>query len=282
MNSILFVVTLVCITLNSVFGKAFTVRTGGAGVYTYSVLAGVGTLLFFLVTSDGLVFQPGILLYACWFAASYIMASVFALKAVSVGSLSLTSLVTNCALILPTLYGLIFLGEKGSVLLYLGIIVLIAALILVNKPLDTVVFNGKWLLFASINFIGNGMCSISQKAQQIAFGGAGKNELMILALIIVIIFNGCMAWIYERKAVSGFVLSGWKLGLSGGAANGVVNLFVMILVGRLPASLVFPLISGGGIVLTHLISRFAYKERLSVIQNIGFFLGILSVILLNL
>lgn len=282
MNAVLLLITLVCMSMKSVFSKIYTGRTDGKGVYTYTVLAGIGTLLFFVVTSKGLVWDLKIVPYAVVFAISYIVAGLFGFKAIATGSLSLTSLVINCSLVLPTFYGLIFLNEEGGVFLYGGIILLIAALVMVNKSSESTPVTGKWLLFVSLAFLGNGMCSISQKAQQDAFSGAGKNELMIIALAIVVVVNSIFALLTERNQIMTYVKKGWLNGFLGGAFNGVVNLFVMFLVGRMPASVVFPLISGGGIVLTHIISKVFYKENLSRQQTIGFILGIASIVLLNL
>lgn len=282
MNAVLLLITLVCMSMKSVFNKIYTGRTDGKGVYTYTVLAGIGTLLFFVVTSKGLVWDLKIVPYAVVFAISYIVAGSFGFKAIATGSLSLTSLVINCSLVLPTFYGLIFLNEEGGVFLYGGIILLIAALVMVNKSSESTPVTGKWLLFVSLAFLGNGMCSISQKAQQDAFSGAGKNELMIIALAIVVVVNSIFALLTERNQIMTYVKKGWLNGFLGGAFNGVVNLFVMFLVGRMPASVVFPLISGGGIVLTHIISKVFYKENLSRQQTIGFILGIASIVLLNL
>ena len=282
MNAVLLLITLVCMSMKSVFSKIYTGRTDGKGVYTYTVLAGIGTLLFFVVTSKGLVWDLKIVPYAVVFAISYIVAGLFGFKAIATGSLSLTSLVINCSLVLPTFYGLIFLNEEGGVFLYGGIILLIAALVMVNKSSESAPVTGKWLLFVSLAFLGNGMCSISQKAQQDAFSGAGKNELMIIALAIVVVVNSIFALLTERNQIMTYVKKGWLNGFLGGAFNGVVNLFVMFLVGRMPASVVFPLISGGGIVFTHIISKMFYKENLSRQQTIGFILGIASIVLLNL
>lgn len=282
MNSLLLITTLLSLTLQSVLRKQYTVRTGGNGVYTYTVLSGIGTLIFFLVTSKDLNFQPGILPYAVWFAASYILAGIFGLKATAEGSLSLTSLIVNCALIIPTLYGLIFLKEPGSIFLYIGIAFLFVAMILVNKTSETMPITWKWLLYVTIAFAGNGMCSVSQKIQQDAFEGAGKNELMIIALGIVVVVNAALMIATDRKQLGVFFKSGWANGLLAGSANGVVNLFVMIMLGLMPASVVFPLISGGSIVLTYAVSRVFYKEKLSLRQTVGFLFGILSIVLLNL
>ena len=199
MNALLLITTLICLTLREVAGKAYTKRITG-GVYTYTTLAGLGTILFFLITSRDLNFQPGILLYSAWFGVSYLLSGIFLLKAIAVGSLSITALVTNCSLIIPTLYGLVFLQEKGSLFLYSGIALLIAALVLVNKPSVTSPVTGKWLLYVTVAFLGNGMCTISQKAQQVAFGGEGKNELMILALGIVVAIIADRLWHPQQES----------------------------------------------------------------------------------
>lgn len=57
----------------------------------------------------------------------------------------------------------------------------------------------------------------------------------------------------------------------------MVNMFVMVLTGRMPALVMFPLISAIGTILTVLISVFYYKEKLSKRQVIGFLAGVLSV-----
>ena len=58
--------------------------------------------------------------------------------------------------------------------------------------------------------------------------------------------------------------------------------FVMIRSGRLAVSLMFLLISAGGLVITYLVSRFIYKEKLTKIQFIGFVLGLSAVVFLNI
>jgi len=67
-----------------------------------------------------------------------------------------------------------------------------------------------------------------------------------------------------------------------GLANGIVNLFTMILSNTMPASVMFPLISGGGIILSTIVSIVLYKEKLNTYQFIGLLMGIASVVFLNL
>ena len=282
MNSIYLTTTVVFLLTQSVIRKLYSKKTNGGGVYTFNVFSGCGAVLFFLLTMKDPVWDLRILPYAIIFAASYLSSGIFSLKAISVGSLSLTSLIVNCSLIIPTFYSLLFLGEKGNVFLYVGVLVLIVALILVNKSSEAMPITGKWLIYVAIAFIGNGMCSLTQKLQQDAFEGSGKNELMIFALLFVVFGSIIFAYLSERNDAAVYIKFGvWK-GLACGVANGIVNMLVMVMLGTMPASVVFPLITGGSIVLTHIISKVFFHEKLSRRQTIGFLFGVASVILLNL
>ena len=117
--------------------------------------------------------------------------------------------------------------------------------------------------------------------QQVRFDGGYKNEFMIIALAITVIVCLIMVLTKERNIIKQQSALGVALGLLCGVANGAVNLFVMILSGRMPVSLMFPIISAGGIVATFIISTVFYKEKLSRPQLIGFILGTVSVVLLN-
>jgi multidrug transporter EmrE-like cation transporter len=56
----------------------------------------------------------------------------------------------------------------------------------------------------------------------------------------------------------------------------------MILSGLMPVSLMFPIISAGGIVATFIISQVFYKEKLTKIQFVGFLTGLASIVFLSI
>jgi len=118
--------------------------------------------------------------------------------------------------------------------------------------------------------------------EQRALDGAYKSEFMVVALLFVSVTLGILSVATERKIFC--TGSGLKpmYCILNGIANGAVNLFVMILSRRMPVSLMFPLVSAGGLVLTYGISTVFYKERLSRIQTIGFAFGLVAVVLLNI
>lgn len=285
-NGILLALIVVFVSVQQVTKKAFSNRYSG-GALTFSAASCVAALIVFLVTADGkLTFTWDFVGYSLAFAGSYCFALVFGLLAIKVGPLSLTSLLTSFSLLIPTFYGIVALNEQTSMLLYLGLALLLAALVLINfeKKGEEKKITLRWVVYILLGFVGNGMCSTVQKIQQINQAGLYKSEFMIVALGISIVAVGVIALVTERKQMVPAIKKGAACFIPCGLANGIVNFLVIYLSapGRMAASVMFPVISGGGIVLTFLISLFVYKEKLSKWQLIGSGLGLISVVLLNL
>ncbi len=281
-NVVYLIAIIIGVSAQNIFKKPYTNKAGEKGVYWFSAALSLAALLFFVVTSKGLQFEIGILPYAFGFAVTYTMATVFSVKAISCGPLSLTALFSSYSLMLPAFYGLIFLREPIGVGFVPGIILLMISLILINKKSDDNKISFKWVIYVFLVFAGNGLCSVFQKIQQVKYDGAYKSEFMIAALGMVTIAMLVFALIDERKEVCTFFKGGWYWAVLCGLMNGIVNLFVMILSGRMSVSLMFPLISAGGIIVTYFVSRIVYKEKLTKAQLIGFLIGIVTVVCLNL
>ena len=116
------------------------------------------------------------------------------------------------------------------------------------------------------------------------YNGAMKSEFMILAYIISMVFMLVYSLFTERKDMILSVKKGWLLAILCGAFNGIVNLLVILLLERkeLQSSVIFPTIAAGGMILTFIVSLTLYKEKMTKAQTTGFFIGVVSVILLNL
>lgn len=285
-NGILLALIVIFISVQQVTKKAFSNRYSG-GALTFSAASCVAALVVFLVTAGGdLHFTWDFVGYSLAFAGSYCFALVFGILAIKVGPLSLTSLLTSFSLLIPTFYGIVALNEQTSMLLYLGLALLLGALVLINfeKKGEEKKITLRWVIYILLGFVGNGMCTTVQKIQQINQAGLYKSEFMIVALGISILAVSAIAIFTERKQIVPAIKKGAVCFISCGLANGIVNFLVIYLSapGRMAASVMFPVISGGGIVLTFLISLFIYKEKLSKWQLIGSGLGLISVVLLNL
>ncbi len=284
MPYLLLLLDLIVGGFNTVSRKSYSRRFDGRGTYYFNAVAIFFAILFFIVAAKGdLSFPPALWPYAIIFGVCFGACNVATLKAINYGPLALTSLFVSFSTIIPTFYGIFFLQEVPKWQFFIpGLVLLMVSLFFTNKPQKGEKITAKWLIYVLIAVLSNAGCCISQTQQQVDFKEQYGNQLMILALAMVLIFYIIMALILERKELPTLIKGGWYNPPISGMANGANNLLVMMLRPMLGAALLFPLLSGGGLVITFLISLFIFKEKLGRSQLLGFFLGLASVILLSL
>ncbi len=284
MNALILIIIILAVTFQQVFQKIYNNRVTG-GAYTFAAAASLCAVPVFLIASGGqFSYTPDLLIYSILFAVSYAVAVAFNLLAISAGPLSLTALIVQYALCVPAIYGLAVLGEPITVWLIVGILLLCISLIFINleKKGEEKKITLKWGIFALLAFIGNGCCSTVGKVQQINCEGRGKSEFMIVALLIASAALFIAAIFAERKAIAPSLKKGFIWCLLFGIANGMSNLLALVMATRMPASVLYPLISAGGIVAAIAVSVTVYREKLSKSQIFGVLLGILAIIAFNL
>lgn len=290
MNYALLGVIALSVTVQNVLKQKYNDRVKG-GVLFFSGLCSLFAMLFFLAINRDWSYRAELLLPSFGFGLSYATASVCTVLAIRYGSLAKTSLIVSCSLLIPSFYGILFLREPVGWSLIVGTVLLVIALVLTNyqKSSEEDKKHGyclwKWILFVFLAFVGNGMCSTVQKMEGLRYGDEGKNMFMIVALAMATV----MLWLVsalmkeERSVMKESLRRGWLLGSSSGIINGLTNALVMLLNARnMPASVMFPVISGGGIVLIFLYATLIRKERFNPRQTAGFALGVISIVLLNL
>lgn len=276
------IVTVLFLTGQNIVKKKYE-QISSSGVCFFSGMVSLFAMLMFAAVNRNWSFEAGLLLPAFLFGVSYACATVGFLLSIKYGSLANSSLVLAYSLLIPTVYGLIFLDEPIGVTLIIGLFLVALSLWLINYQKTGERITWKWVVFVLIGFFGNGMCSAVQKAAAISYGDEKINLIMVLALgmssAMMFVASPLMR---EREISSVTVKKGWYLALACGLMNGVVNLLVIFMNTRLPASVMFPVLSGGNLITVFLYSVLVLRERFSVKQYIGFFVGVLSVVLLNL
>lgn len=282
MEYLILAVITVAQSAGSVLAKLYDIKTDKRSAYVYGGCSAFFAAMFFFVASGGVEFNPGFLGYSLGFGAAYATALVSTTLAFRFGSVALTTLVISLSLIIPTLYGIIFLNESVGAWLVVGLIMLILSLCLINMKKGSDRINVKWAIFAGFASLGNGMCSTVQKMEQVAFSGAYKNEFMIAALLMVSVICFAAALVTERREIAYCIKKGVIYTIFYGICNGTLNLLVMVLGNMMPASLMFPLISAFGIIGSFAVGRLFFKEKLSKVQLLGLLAGIVSIIFFNL
>lgn len=284
MNTLTLLFTVFLMSIQGVCTKAYGKKNGGKGCYLYLAISRIAGVILLMLTAGQLTFNQSVIPYGIALGIFYSLTATFNFLAVNSGPLALTSLITSYSLMLPTAYGLIFLRDPVSVGFVPGLLLLLISLFLISKKStgEGVQITWKWIVYVAVMFMANGGCSIVQSMQQRASGGAYKNELMIIALLLMVVVTLSLSFFKEREDMAPCTKRGWFPAVVCGAANVAMNFLVMVLQGQMPVSVLFPLLSAGSLVLTYFLARFLYKEKLSKRQIIGYILGTMSVVFLNI
>lgn len=281
MNALLISLVILGMSAQGITRKSFSLKHNAPFLFSF-ISVGVAALFFIVSAGKSFQFSWDYIPYAIVFALGYGSATVFGFFSITNGSMGLTSLVTSYSLIIPTFYGIIFLNEKPSLMLYIGLVLLFVSIFLINFVKGEKKPTIKWLIFVTLTLIGNGVCTTAQKVQQLNQNGGYKNEFMAVSLLALTLVCLVFALCYHKKDFKPvFSKPIIIVPLICGGANALVNYLVMVL-SDVPASILFPVISAGGIILTGIVSLTIYKERFTKQQYIGMILGIASVVCLNL
>ena len=299
-------------TVQNIFKQKFNEKCAKSSAYFFSAMTSAVAMLFFILInlfySKDWFYNAELLVPSAAFAVSYALATVFSVLAILYGPLAKTSLIISCSLLVPSLYGIFVQGIYIKVVrdgtatlaeamrsalsptLILGTIFLVITLFLVNyekkeNNAEEKKVTLKWLIYVTLAFVGNGMCSTVQTAKKDFYGVEGGNMFMIvaLAIVVVLLFGAAFLFKGQRVAIKDTAEKGWFLALLCGAANGLTNFFVILLTSNdFPAAILFPVVSGGGLLMIFLWSVLVKKEKFTIYQYVGYALGVVSLVLLNI
>ena len=294
LSAFLLIITTSMTVVQNVLKKYYNGRTGNKGPMTFCWISAIFAIIAFALSAKHpMQFDSSLVPYSIGFAVAYTVALVFSQYALQTGSLAITSLILSYSLLVPTFYGILFLNEVPGWSFWVGIILLVISIFLMNYSSESGKENVKkekvsvkWIVFVILAFIGNGMCSTAQTIQLNAFKDFEypmNSEFMILALVISSVSMFIISLFSEKKDVVISVKHGWYFAVLCGAFNGLTNLLVMLMQKMgLPVSILFPCVSGGGMIITYVVSRMLFKEKMTRAQTIGFFVSVASVVFLNL
>ncbi len=244
---------------NQKFQQSYGSDTKATFVFTFykSVVA---TVIMIIISGFKITVTPFSFLLAAISSVSGILMLYFSLKAFSVANLSVYSVFSMLGgMILPFLLGVCFYDEDLSPLKIVCCVLIVLAVLLNIQKGE----NGKKaILYYMAVFVLNGMAGVISKIHQ-----SSQYEItdstgftLLINLISVVI---CGAWLLIKYKKVPLIKNKNLLYSSGyGALNGIGNLFLLIALSNLPASVQYPLVTGGVMVFSTVISVIQ-KEKLT-------------------
>lgn len=264
--------------------KKYDEKHSSGGMFFTGILS-LFALIFFAVSDrNGFNFPSKMIPYAIVYGLIYCISYLLTFVALSCGSFTMSMLIISYYLVLPIIYGIIWLKEDVSAFTYLGFGLLVVSLFLVrgNETGEKKKINVKWVVSIVITTVGNGLLAILQKVQQVEFDNSCNNEFMMTGLAVsaaVLLIGGV---IKDRKNLKEIIRYGVPYAGSAGVANGVTNLLGIYVNNLLPLSIVSPACAGVKIIMSFFTSKLLFKEKFIKRQIAGVIIGTAALIFLNL
>lgn len=251
-----------------------------------SLLSALTLLVVALVSGSLCVPSLFTLLMGVVFGIATALCAVLHMQALESGPLSYTNIITSCAMVIPSLSGVVLYGEPVSAGQYIGIaLMLVSFICAVDAKNEKSGTSLKWLLLCLGSFLFSGSIGVMQKVHQ---SSAYKNELSVF-LVIAFVISAAFSFLYMlclRKKGGVTLLRADKvkkfvwISVVCGIALALVNQINMYLSGAMAAIVFYPVFNGSCMILTTAAGLVLWKEQLSRRQLIGLVLGGAAIVLL--
>jgi len=268
---ILILIADVFLAANFVLQKMYQKTSGSsikAGLF-YNALTGFFSAVMFLFVNG---FKIKLTFFSCLmaaiFAISITLYTYIGFKIMEKGNLSLyTVFLMSGGMTVPYIFGVIFLNEELTILRTIGLVSIIVAIAISN--LGKGKFDKKQLILCIVVFMLNGIASVTSKVHQIS--GASEIVTSTEFAFIVMSFKAiiCMSIMLMNIKKMGIgttpklpIKSAVWIMLLASLMDGHTYMLQLIGATTLPASVLYPLITGGSVILTSFAGTAVIKEKL--------------------
>ena len=223
------------------------------------------------------------LLLAFAMALSSMLYTLLSFQILKLGGIALYSLaLMSGGMLLPYVFGILFWNESFTFAGFLGLVAVLAAVILANLNRQTV--NKPLLLLCFAVFILNGCCSILSKTHQInqTFVTTDSAGFVLYSGVWKCLLCAPILLVRKKPRASHPVSRIPSLSVIIGASVISAASYLLQLNGAkfLPASVLYPVITGGSVVFSAITGRVLFKECISLRQALCMLLCILGTWLL--
>jgi len=272
MNYIMVIAATVLLAFDFSLSKKYQSSEGtamAAGL-KFNMLNGLLTaVIFFALSGFRLEFSWFSVLMAFGMSLCATTYSVIGFRILKAGGMALYSLFLMLGgMLLPYFFGVLFLEEALTPLRIIGVLLIIAAVVCSGKT-KYAFSMGIYLLCFAV-FILNGGVSIISKCHQIstAFPPVSSTAFVMYSGITKFVLSGVALLLCkkESKTLSFSAKSAGAAILGSAVIGGVSYMLQLIGAKTLPATVLYPIVTGGSIIFSALAGKMFFKEKLSAYQ----------------
>ena len=261
------------------------------------------SVIFFIASGFKIHFTSFSVICSLLLAIIFMLCSIVGIKTLSLGNVAIYTLfIMSGGMVVPFLVGVFYLNEEVSVFKVVGIVLIISMLLLptIIKSKETINRTKKetvlFYCFALLLFLTNGLNSVIIKIHQINVNAIESSSfislyflfLAIFSLFFYVIFsiiektkknkidsNDNSEKTYTKLLNKNAILFGFIYAL----INGGANFLNTIVAKEIDATIQFPIITGGTILVSIILGRIIFKEKLNKIQIVQLITVTIAIIL---
>ncbi len=275
---LLYSAMIFCAGFRSILNKQNGRMNGDPSLFNFSRAFSAFVLFLILaLISSSKIHYPTIA-YGAIYGVLFCGSAFSGLQALARGPLSITSSLIAFSLVIPCVFGAIYLHETISVFDALGFFLIIGAILLMNKKnaitkkQNEVKFQKGWAVYITVTIVCDGLHAIVKTLHQRNFPGLYRYEFMCVGMLVGVIVFAFLA-LKNRDSIKdhGIKLAQKSAGYGAiaGIANGMYNYLVLYLAGLENAMTLFPIVSVATIAMSLISGWLLFKEHLNKAQLCG-------------
>lgn len=278
-NYILVIIATVLLAVDFALQKLYQQKcgTGVKESLTFNAVIGLITAIIFLFVNG---FKMHLSLYptimAMCMSTCLLSYTILGFRVLKAGNMAFyTMFLMTGGMVVPYVFGLLFLDETFSFLRIIGLVIIVVAIVISN--LNVAKSTPKLIAVCVVIFFLNGGCSVSSKLCQTPnpYGVVTPTQFVFLTGIIRFIL--CSVALFVTRRGEDSKEEGMKFEFKrvlpiifcSAIVSGVSFMLQLIGAANLPATVLYPIVSGGSIIFSTIAGVLCFKEKPNLYQKIG-------------
>lgn len=261
------VFSAILLALSFAVNKSYQ-KTAGSSMeigLIFNILTGLFTALVFYIIGG---FRLQLTVYSVLMASAQsilcVAYTIIGFQIMSKGKIALyTVFLMTGGMVVPFIWGLLFLNEPFTPLRTMGLIVIAISVIATNA--DSQKLNVRQIVMCCAVFLLNGFVSVISKEHQIHANAVSSLDFVILSSLTKLILCAAALLFVKRtpERKKSLTIKLIPLILVSALLSGGSYLLQLTAAVHLPASVLYPTVTGGSILFTAAAGRLFYKEKLT-------------------
>lgn len=277
-NYIFVILATVLLAVDFALQKLYQQKRGTgveAGLTFNAVIGLVTAIIFFFVNGFKIELSLYSIVMATFMSSFLLCYTILGFRVLKEGNMAFyTMFLMTGGMVVPYVWGLLFLDESLSGLRLVGLLIIIFAIILSNYSVAK--SSPKTIALCVVIFFLNGGCSVVSKLCQTpsAYGVVEPIDFVFLTGVTRFILCSVALLILKfrtpsEKSEGANYKNVFLIIVCSAVVSGVSYMLQLIGAANLPATVLYPIVSGGSIIFSTLVGMLCFKEKPNIYQKIG-------------